>query len=71
MIIASADQLPFLPLLIADVSLEHSHRRTVVDPDGRSSAIDEVVPRVPRRSRRLVGIFLARALSPLRHAVAR
>jgi hypothetical protein len=28
MILATADQLPFLPLLVLDVSLEHSHRRT-------------------------------------------
>ena len=30
----SEQPTPFLPLLIADVSLEHSHRRTIVADDG-------------------------------------
>jgi hypothetical protein len=55
MILATADQLPFLPLLIADVSLEHSHRRT--GPEG--GPIGRKVSRPRRIRRRLAGLATA------------
>lgn len=53
----------FLPLLVVDVSMEHSHRRTAVADDGETPATEVAKPGTPRR---LVGYFLARALAPLR-----
>jgi hypothetical protein len=58
----------FLPLLIVDVSLEHSHRRTAVDFDGTSSEEETRKPGTPSR---LVGYFFTKALAPLRLAGAR
>jgi hypothetical protein len=58
----------FLPLLIVDVSMEHSHRRTAVSLDGTSSEAEASRPGTPRR---LVGYFFTKALAPLRLAGAR
>ena len=58
----------FLPLLIVDVSMEHSHRRTAVAVDGASSESEAPKPGTPRR---LVGYFFAKAMTPLRLAGAR
>ena len=57
----------FLPLLIVDVSMEHSHRRTGVI-GGTSSSVDMAKPGAPRR---LVGFFFTKALAPLRLVGAR
>ena len=53
MLIAPADaQLPYAPISVIDVSMRHSHRRTVVDGD--TSQL--VVPaKAPSFARRLVG----------------
>jgi hypothetical protein len=61
MILESADRLPFLPMLILDVSLEHSHRRTAVVADDGSAIPDATSP-APRR-RRLIGFLAATALA--------
>jgi hypothetical protein len=58
----------FLPLLIIDVSMEHSHRRTAVPDEDTTSASEIAKPGAPRR---LVGFFLTKALAPLRLAGAR
>ena len=58
----------FLPLLIVDVSMEHSHRRMAFPDAGEASASDVAKPGSPRR---LVGFFLTKALAPLRLAGAR
>jgi hypothetical protein len=58
----------FLPLLIVDVSMEHSHRRTAVTDESEPSATEVAKPGTPRR---LVGFFLTKALAPLRLAGAR
>jgi hypothetical protein len=58
----SEQQITFLPLLIQDVSLEHSHRRTAVDPDGETSAIDHALDHRRGPRRRLVGFLAATAL---------
>ena len=58
----------FLPLLIVDVSMEHSHRRTAVAIDGTPSEGETSKAGTPRR---LVGYFFTRALAPLRPAGAR
>ena len=58
----------FLPLLIVDVSIEHSHRRTAVNLDGTSSMEETPRPGTPRR---LVGYFFTKALAPLGLAGAR
>jgi hypothetical protein len=52
----SEQPTPFLPLLIADVSLEHSHRRT--GPDGGPIVRDHV-SRPRRIRRRLAGLATA------------
>jgi hypothetical protein len=48
MILATADQLPFLPLLILDVSREHSHRRTT-RAGGPVDDLESVRPNLLRR----------------------
>jgi len=58
----------FLPLVIVDVAMEHSHRRTAVRDDAEPSATQASKPGTPRR---LVGFFLTKALAPLRLAGAR
>jgi hypothetical protein len=58
----------FLPLLILDVSMEHSHRRTALPIDGPSSVAEGPRPGSPRR---LVGFFFAKATAPLRLVGAR
>jgi len=58
----------FLPLLIVDVSMEHSHRRTAVLEDGTTSISDASKSGPPRR---LVGFVFAKALAPLRLVGAR
>ena len=58
----SEHQITFLPLLIQDVSLEHSHRRTAVDPDGETSAVDHALDHRRGHRRRLVGFLAATAL---------
>ncbi|HET9085182.1 MAG TPA: hypothetical protein VFN41_12355 [Candidatus Limnocylindrales bacterium] len=58
----------FLPLLILDVSMEHSHRRTAVVVDGTSAESEAPKSGTPRR---LVGYFFTKALAPLRLAGAR
>jgi hypothetical protein len=62
MIVESADRLPFLPMLILDVSNEHSHRRTAVVADDDESAIPDRASPAPRR-RRLIGFLAATALA--------
>jgi hypothetical protein len=59
MILVPADQLPLLPLLVIDVSLEHSHRRT--GPAG--GLLGREVSRPRRIRRRLAG--LATAILPI------
>ena len=58
----------FLPLLIVDVSMEHSHRRTAAAIDGTPS---EGEASKAGTLRRLVGYFLTKAQAPLRLAGAR
>jgi hypothetical protein len=59
MILATADQLPFLPLLVLDVSLEHSHRRTTRD-GGPADDVERVRPnRLRRRLSALATALLA------------
>ena len=58
----------FRPLLVVDVSMEHSHRRTGVPVDGTSSVVDGPKLASPRR---LVGFFVTKALAPLRLVGAR
>ncbi|MFL5685946.1 MAG: hypothetical protein ACJ77D_07820 [Chloroflexota bacterium] len=57
----------FLPLLIVDVSMEHSHRRTVVTAEGTSPE-ETAKPGTPRRR---VGYVFTKALAPLRLAGSR
>ena len=68
MFFPSEQQVTFAPLLIVDWSMEHSHRRTVVE-DASASSSEPAKPGAPRH--RLVGFFLAKALSPLRVIGAR
>lgn len=58
----------FLPLLIVDVSMEHSHRRTAVTVDGTPSEGETSKPVTPPA---LVGYFFTKALAPRRLAGAR
>jgi hypothetical protein len=64
-----SEQIMFLPLLIVDVSMEHSHRRTEVTEDDATSSDEVGKPGTPRH--RLVGFLLAKALAPLRLVGAR
>lgn len=65
----SEQQLTFLPILVVDWSMEHSHRRTAIDDDTESSATTATTPGTPRH--RLVGFLVAKALAPLRLIGAR
>jgi hypothetical protein len=65
----SEPQVTFLPLLIVDWSMEHSHRRTITDDDTTTSPSRAAKPGAPRH--RLAGFFLAKALSPRRLIGAR
>jgi hypothetical protein len=55
MILVPADQLPLLPMLIVDVSREHSHRRTTRE----GGPIEREVSRPRRIRRRLAGLATA------------
>ena len=65
----SEQQLTFLPILVVDWSIEHSHRRTAIDDDTESSRTSATTPGTPRH--RLVGYLVAKALAPLRLIGAR
>lgn len=64
----SEQQLTFLPILVVDWSMEHSHRRTAIDDDTESSTTATPAG-TPRH--RLVGYLVAKALAPLRLIGAR
>ena len=55
--------VPQLPLLIVDVSPEHSHRRTEVDEDSDPAAIQAVIETERRQTRRVLTALLAGAAS--------
>jgi hypothetical protein len=59
----SEQPTPWLPLLIADMSLEHSHRRTAVVVDDDGSTVEIRQGRSPRPRRRLVGVLAATGLA--------
>jgi hypothetical protein len=63
-----AEQATFLPLLIVDWSMEHSHRRTIVADDEATSS--RPADADARRHRR-VGYIFAKALAPIRLIGAR
>ena len=63
-----AEQATFLPLLIVDWSMEHSHRRTIV-ADYEASSSRPADADAPRHRR--VGYIFAKALAPLRLIGAR
>ena len=65
----SEQQVTFLPILVVDWSMEHSHRRTAIDDDTESSTTIAATPGTPRH--RLVGYLVAKALTPLRLIGAR
>jgi hypothetical protein len=59
----SEQPTPWLPLLIADVSLEHSHRRTAVVADDEGSMIPGTPEHRGRPRRRQIGFLAATALA--------
>ena len=65
----SEQQITFLPILVVDWSMEHSHRRTAIDDDAPESPTTATSPGTPRH--RLVGYLVAKALAPLRLIGAR
>ena len=65
----SEQQITFLPILVVDWSMEHSHRRTAIDDDTEASTTTAATPGTPRD--RLVGYLVAKALAPLRLIGAR
>jgi hypothetical protein len=55
--------VPHLPLLILDVSPEHSHRRTAIDEDSDPAALQAVIETERRQARRVLTALLAGAAS--------
>jgi hypothetical protein len=53
--------IPQLPLLIIDVSPEHSHRRTSTDVDSDPAAVQAVIETERRQVRRVLTAMLAGA----------
>jgi hypothetical protein len=62
-------QITFVPLLIVDWSMEHSHRRTAVADDGEETSNPE--PKTGGAPTRVLGHLFAKALAPLRLIGAR
>jgi hypothetical protein len=65
----SEGQITFVPLLIVDWSMEHSHRRTAVSDDGVETP--DPAPKAGAAPVRVLGDLFAKALAPLRVIGAR
>ena len=65
----SEGQITFVPLLIVDWSMEHSHRRTAVSDEG--VATSDPAPEGGAAPMRVLGHLFAKALAPLRVIGAR
>ena len=65
----SEGQITFVPLLIVDWSMEHSHRRTAVSDDGVETP--DPAPKAGAAPVRVLGHLFAKALAPLRVIGAR